>query len=170
MNVANVKHFDIANGPGIRTSLFLSGCPFHCEGCFNSITWDYNYGEVLSGEIKQNIIESLKNESVTGFSLLGGEPFERENDGDYYVIINLIQLIKRDTNCSSFWVWSGHTFEELIKNEHWYHLLKEFDVLVDGQFIQEKKDLRLPYCGSTNQRVIDVQKSLKEEKVVLWEN
>lgn len=171
MNYSGIIKEDIGNGPGIRLSLFVSGCPFHCKGCFNEKTWDYLYGKDFSEEVEREIINSFKeNPIIKGFSLLGGEPFARLEQKDYLVLINLIQNIRINTQCNSFWVWSGYTFEELVKRNNPFSLLKEFDILVDGPFIQEKKDLKLPFRGSTNQRIIDVQKSLKEDKVVLWGN
>lgn len=169
MNIANIKHFDIANGPGVRMSLFLSGCPFHCKGCFNEMTWNYEYGYEYNQEIENQIVNDFNDKyGHTGFSLLGGEPFARENSKDYQDLTNLINRLKTETNCDSFWVWSGRKFEDILKNQEWKDFLENFDVLVDGQFIEEEKNLTLPYCGSNNQRVIDVKKSIEKGEVVLW--
>lgn len=169
MNYSGIIKEDISNGPGIRLSLFVSGCPFHCKGCFNEETWNYQNGSSFSENTIDEIVKFYKsNPQITGFSLLGGEPFAQGSDT--LLLIKLIQKLKEETNCCSFWVWSGYTFEKLIDSRGRLKLLLYFDVLVDGRFEEDKKDLRLPYCGSTNQRVIDVQESLKEGKVVLWEN
>lgn len=169
MYYSKIKRFDIANGPKIRLSLFVSGCPFHCHGCFNSETWNYQNGELFSEETIDEIVEFYKNNpQVSGFSLLGGEPFAQ---GDGMLLLSkLVRRLKEETNCASFWVWSGYTFDELVASRERRKLLLQFDVLIDGPFILEKKDLRLKYCGSSNQRVIDIQKSLNEGCPCLLEN
>lgn len=171
MNYSGIIKEDISNGPGIRLSLFVSGCPFCCKGCFNEVAWDYLYGKEFTKEVEKDIIGYFKDNSLlNGFSLLGGEPFARLEQKDYLQLINLIHSLKANTKCKSFWVWSGYTFEEIIERSLPFSLLKEFDVLVDGTFIQKKKDLKLPYRGSNNQRIIDIQKSIKRKEIVLWEN
>ena len=167
MNYAKIKKFDIANGPGVGLSLFVSGCTHHCKGCFNQEAWDFKFGEQYTKEITQNIVEFYQNNpQITTFSLLGGEPFDQGTDSLY--IIDLIRRLRKGTNCKNFWVWSGYTFDELLESREKTKMLLYFDVLVDGKFKLDKKDPRLAYRGSSNQRVIDIQKSLKANEVVLW--
>lgn len=162
MNYASIKHFDTSDGPGIRTSLFVSGCHWHCKGCFNSIAWDKNYGKEFTKETEDAIIESLKPDYVDGLSLLGGEPFEPYN---IPALIHLCKRVRKELPTKTIWCWTGgemmcHYYDAL-------ELLELLDVLVDGQFIEEKKNLNLKFKGSTNQRVIDVQKSLSEKRIIL---
>lgn len=162
MNYAAIKNLDIANGPGVRVSLFVSGCRRRCKGCFNSEAWDFEYGQEFTGETLQELVRLLKNEHVAGLSLLGGDPFEPESREDVYEICKLVKYLYPQKD---IWVWTGYLWEE-VKD---LPVMRHLDILVDGPFVDELKDLRLPYCGSSNQRVIDVQKSLKSGKVVLWE-
>lgn len=162
MNYAAKKNLDIANGPGCRVSLFVSGCRRHCKGCFNSEAWDFDYGEKMTRGTVYELIKLLENEHVAGLSILGGDPLEPENR-------NSIETICEDVRIwfgwrKSIWLWTGYLWEDI---QDWPGL-ELIDVLVDGPFVEELKDLRLPYCGSSNQRVIDVQKSLKSGEVVLW--
>ena len=153
---SNIKKFDIANGPGVRLSLFVSGCPHHCEGCFNEVTWNYHYGKAFTPSVIDEIIDFYKaNPQVTGFSLLGGEPFAQGSDS--LLLIKLINRLKKETNCNSFWVWSGYTIEEILTSREKTKLLMCFDFLIDGKFEEDKKDLRLKYMGSSNQRLINLK-------------
>lgn len=168
MRYAKIKHLDISNGPGIRESLFLSGCNLHCKGCFNYDIWDYEYGEMFDIiKTTDEIMGIFKNNpQLSGFSLLGGEPFGRSKE-DYYKIIHLISSLKAINQNLNFWVWSGYIFEELIKDINVLEVLKMFDVIVDGPFIEEQKDLKLIFRGSRNQRIIDIKKSLDSGKTIL---
>lgn len=161
MNYATIKNLDIANGPGVRVSLFVSGCRRHCEGCFNSEAWDFNYGKEFTWYTVHELERLVNNEHVAGLSILGGDPFESENREWIEALCGYIKY-----NCKKpIWVWTGYLWEQI--KDHF--LVNYIDILVDGPFIEELKDLRLPYCGSSNQRVIDVQKSLESGDVVLWE-
>lgn len=173
-NIAKIKNFDIANGEGIRTSIFFSGCSHHCKGCFNQKLWDYDYGTPCGDEVYKEIYDSM-NGHIAGISILGGEPFDAKNIDDVYT---LVTLFKRDFPDKTIWIWSGYTWEELLektecKNEYLnditFATLKMIDVLVDGRFILEQRDLNLKWQGSINQRVISVQESLKKREIVLHE-
>ncbi len=173
MNYATIKNCDIANGPGVRVSLFVSGCRHHCKGCFNAIAWDFDYGEPFTQETVDRILEMLAPEHIKGITLLGGEPFEPENQP---AIVALLRQIKAKFPEKSIWAFSGYLFDEDIlagKLGPW-EITKEYisyiDVLVDGRFEEEKKDLSLRFRGSSNQRIIDVRASLSTGEIVLWED
>ena len=173
MNYATIKNCDIANGPGVRVSLFVSGCTHHCKGCFNAIAWDFDYGEPFTEETIGRILEMLAPEHIKGITLLGGEPFEPENQP---AIVALLRQIKAKFPEKSIWAFSGYLFDEDIlagKLGPW-EITKEYisyiDVLVDGRFEEEKKDLSLRFRGSSNQRIIDVRASLAAGEVILWED
>ncbi len=156
-----IRREDISNGPGIRVSIFLQGCDFHCKGCFNSNTWDFDGGKELTLDKIDELISLCKKDYIKGLSILGGEPLHSRNAITTAVIA---KKFKDELPNKTLWVWTGFLFED-IKDE----LAMEYiDVLVDGQFIEELKNPNLYYCGSSNQRVIDVQKSLKENKVILY--
>lgn len=163
MNYCNIKRFDIANGPGIRLSLFVSGCPYHCPGCFNQSTWDYNSGQSFTEDTFDFILEEIKKPFYKGFSILGGEPFEQSTQ-DTLLLIKLCREIKKVRPDISIWAWTGGDYNIIKQDPIKKMLLQELEVLVDGRFIESKKDLRLKYCGSTNQRVIDVQETRKVNK------
>ena len=164
MNYAAIKKTDIANGPGVRVSLFVSGCRRHCKGCFNSETWDFNYGNLFGKSTMNEILEALDKEYIEGFSILGGEPFENENKETVY---NVIRTVKEKFPQKTIWCYSGFTFEELAESSR--NILELIDVLVDGAFVEEKKNLRLKFRGSENQRIIDVKKSLEKGETVEFE-
>ena len=173
MNYCEIKYFDIANGPGIRTSLFVSGCTHHCKGCFNEVAWDFNAGLEYTIEVEGEIISSLSPSFITGLTLLGGEPMEVRNQEG---IVGLVKKIKKEMPDKTIWLFSGYTFEELLDKdnkrchgEHTMDILENVDVLVDGKFVLELKDLSLKFRGSSNQRIIDTKRSLGENKVVLSE-
>ena len=173
MNYCEIKYFDIANGPGIRTSLFVSGCTHHCKGCFNEIAWDFNAGLEYTTEVEGEIISSLSPLFIKGLSILGGEPMEVRNQKG---IVGLVERIKKEMPDKTIWVFSGYTFEELLDStnsrchcECTMEILENIDVLVDGKFVIELKDLSLKFRGSSNQRIIDMKRSLGENKVVLSE-
>lgn len=172
MHYATIKNCDIANGPGVRVSLFVSGCTHHCKGCFNEVAWDFNYGEPFTQDTVDKILDMLKPDYVRGLTLLGGEPFEPQNQGS---IVELLRAIKANYPDKSIWAFSGYLFERITSGSlgDW-EITKEYlsylDVLVDGPFVEEKKNLNLRFRGSENQRLIDVPASLKENKVVLWQD
>ncbi len=172
MNYATIKYNDIANGLGVRSSLFVSGCTHRCKGCFNSEAWDFNYGEPFTAEIENKIINSLDSEYVDGLSLLGGEPFEPSNQK---ALLPFVKKVKEKYPNKSIWCYTGYLFdEELLKpsratTAYTLELLKYIDVLVDGKFVEELKDITLLFKGSKNQRVIDVRKSLEKGEVVLFD-
>lgn len=161
MNYGAIKNLDIANGPGIRVSLFVSGCRNQCKGCFNKETWDFNYGQEFTNETWLEIKKMLDNPNVAGLSILGGDPFEPENIGTVEAICGMTRMYFPD---KTIWVWSGYKYEDLAH----LSIMKDIDVLVDGRFVERLKDLRLAYRGSSNQRVIDVQVSQRARTTVLW--
>ena len=173
MNYANIKDCDIANGPGVRVTLFVSGCTHRCKGCFNREAWDFDYGEPFTQDTIDRILEMLKPSYVKGLTLLGGEPFEPQNQGP---IVELLRQIKAIYPQKSIWAFSGYLFDRDIlsgKLGDW-EITKEYlsylDVLVDGPFVEAKKDLMLRFRGSSNQRLINVPESLAAGKVVEWED
>ena len=173
MNYANIKDFDIANGPGVRISLFVSGCTHHCKGCFNREAWDFDYGQLFTQETVDEIIQMMKPAYIKGLTLLGGEPFEPQNQGP---IVELLRRVKKEYPQKSIWAFSGYLFDKDILSGRLgdWEITKEYlsylDVLVDGPFVEEKKDLMLRFRGSSNQRLIDVPKSLASGCVVEWED
>lgn len=162
MNYGKIIYDDVANGPGCRTSLFVSGCRRHCKGCFNEETWDFGYGKPYTRETKWEILGSLANTYTDGLSVLGGEPLDPDN---VMYVGHLCACVKQLLKDKTVWVYTGYKYEEIPEKA----ILQYIDVLVDGPFIEEKKDLRLQFRGSSNQRIIDVQKSLKKGEVVLWD-
>ncbi|MFR7668394.1 MAG: anaerobic ribonucleoside-triphosphate reductase activating protein [Mediterraneibacter faecis] len=171
MNYGEIKKCDIANGEGVRVALFVSGCRHHCKGCFNSMTWDFNYGKKFTEETEEEILEALKPNYIDGLSLLGGEPFEPENQE---VLVKLLRKVKERYPEKNIWCYSGYLFDEELKKEsrarceYTDEMLSMLDVLVDGRFEEDKKNITLLFRGSENQRLIDVKKSLKEGQVVEW--
>ena len=165
MNYSGLVKNDIANGRGVRVSLFVSGCSLHCKGCFNEEIWDFNSGKKFTEDTQNNIIAELQKKYYTGFSLLGGEPF----DQDKKTLLNLILAIKSNTKIKDFWVWSGHNYEELISSPDSLLLLNEFDVLIDGKFEIGQKDASLAFRGSSNQRIIDLNKTREKGEIVLYD-
>lgn len=167
MHYGKILYADIANGVGCRTSLFVSGCTHHCKGCFNEVTWDFNYGEKFTHEVEDKIIESIQPSYINGLTILGGEPMEFQNQ---QVLLPFIHLVKSVCPDKTIWVYSGYTWEELLlrNDETTKQVLNLIDVLVDGEFIIEQKDITLKYRGSKNQRIIDVKKSLLSNSIVLW--
>lgn len=173
MNYAEIKNCDIANGLGVRVSLFVSGCTHHCKNCFNEVTWDFHYGHVFDENVENQILEYLKPNHITGLTLLGGEPMEQSNQR---ALLPFIKKVKETYPNKDIWMYSGYVFDkELLQEsrarcEVTDELLSYIDVLVDGRFVEELKDLGLKFRGSSNQRIIDVQESLKEKKVVLYKD
>ncbi len=172
MNYAAIKKCDIANGTGVRTSLFVSGCRHHCKGCFQPETWDFDFGNEFTSEIEDDIIESLEPDYIEGLTLLGGEPFEPENQR---VLVKFLKRVREIYPDKSIWCYSGYLLdEELLKDskarcEVTDEMLSYIDVLVDGEFVLEKKNIMLKFRGSENQRIINVKKSLETGEIVLWD-
>ncbi|MBR6613723.1 MAG: anaerobic ribonucleoside-triphosphate reductase activating protein [Clostridia bacterium] len=170
MKYATIKKMDIANGPGVRVSIFVSGCRHHCKGCFNQEAWDFNYGTEFTEDTINEILEALKPNYITGLSLLGGEPFEKENQAALVELTNRVKEVYPD---KTIWAYSGFLFDKQIRDkmctmwEETPKLLKNVDILVDGKFEEENKDPKLFFRGSSNQRIIDVQESLAQNEVVL---
>lgn len=169
MNIAKINKFDTANGIGVRTSIFVSGCEHYCKGCFNEEAWDFNYGNELTKEVALEVVNNLKNPNIKGLSILGGEPLHPKNLEGVFLLISTSKFLA--DNNKDIWLWTGYTFEELLsrKDGLTVSILNLIDVLVDGKFELDKKDLNLKYRGSTNQRVINVKESLKRSEVILWE-
>lgn len=171
MNFANIKKTDIANGPGVRVSLFVSGCRRHCKECFNPETWNFSYGQPYTQETEDRIIELLRPDYISGLSLLGGEPMEPENQP---ALLKLVQRVRRELPEKSIWCYSGSQLERDLlpmaaQNETTRLLLESLDVLVDGEFVAAQKNLRIRFRGSENQRLIDMPKTLASGEVVEWE-
>ena len=172
MKYGTIKKHDVANGLGVRVSLFVSGCTHHCEGCFNPETWDFNYGQDFTDATADEIIEALKPNYIRGFSVLGGEPFEPANQK---VLATLLKRTKETYPEKTIWCYSGYNYETdmLAGKLGDYDITKEMlsyiDVLIDGEFHLAEKNLKLRFRGSSNQRIIDVPASLKADKVVLWD-
>lgn len=173
MNYAAIKNCDIANGPGVRVSLFVSGCTHHCKGCFNAVAWDFDYGTPYTEDTEQLLLDMLKPSHIKGVTLLGGEPFEPQNQP---TLLKFLKKMKQQFPDKTVWAYSGYLFDEHIlpgklgDPEITHQLISLVDVLVDGPFIETQKDLMLRFRGSSNQRIIDVQKSLPAGSVVLWED
>ena len=173
MNYATIKPRDIANGPGVRVSLFVSGCTHRCPGCFNAEAWDFDYGQPFDQRVIDRILDDLSPSFVKGLTLLGGEPFEPQNQGP---IVELLRQIKAKYPEKSIWAFSGYLFDRDILSgrlgdpEITREYLSYLDVLVDGPFVQARKNLSLRFRGSDNQRIIDVPASLRSGTVVLWED
>ena len=173
MNYAEIKNCDIANGPGVRVSLFVSGCTHRCKGCFNEVAWDFNYGQPFTQDTIDEILKMLSPDYVKGITLLGGEPFEPENQP---AILDLLRQVKKQYPEKTVWAFSGYLFDKDILSGRLgpWEITKEYlsyvDVLVDGPFVESKKDLNLRFRGSSNQRIIDVPASLMNDEVVLWED
>ena len=159
-----IRKMDIADGPGVRVSIFLQGCEFHCFNCFNPETWDFEGGDELTDEVIDRVIELCGEEYVQGLSILGGEPMHPKNIAGTTKIAKAFKTVYPNKN---LWVWSGFTFEVLQKRKDAQEVLQYLDTLVDGQYKDELHDFRLEWRGSSNQRVIDVQKTLKKGEIVL---
>ncbi len=172
MNYATIKPFDVADGPGVRVSLYVSGCRNRCKNCFNPETWDFNYGKPFTEEVENYIISALSPQYIKGFTLLGGDPFEPENQVTLAPFLEKIRSVYPD---KSIWCYTGYDYEKDLLTgkkgnaELVMRMLNSIDVLVDGRFVEELKDLNLRFRGSSNQRIICVPQSLGQDKVVLWD-
>lgn len=172
MNYATIKNCDIANGPGVRVSLFVSGCTHRCKGCFNEVAWDFSYGEPFTQETIDQIIAMLRPAYIQGLTLLGGEPFEPQNQEP---IVKLLRQVKKELPEKSIWAFSGYVLEVILSGklgdpEITKEYLSYLDVLVDGPFVESRKNLSLRFRGSENQRLIDIPATLARGEIVLWED
>lgn len=166
MNYATIKKTDVANGPGVRVSLFVSGCTHHCKGCFNSVAWDFQYGQAYTLETEQEILQALAPDYIRGLSLLGGEPMEPQNRA---TVLSLVKKVRGIYPRKTIWCYTGYDFDKDLLA--WMEagdpvitkLLPLLDVIVDGEYKEECRNLRLPFRGSENQRILDVPLSLKEK-------
>jgi len=170
MHYSEIKEFDIADGPGVRVALFVSGCPHHCRGCFNECTWDYRAGRPFTKAVEDRIINSCRRECVAGLSLLGGEPLDPANQPS---VLGLLERFRSEVPGKTVWAYTGYVYEDLLeggraRTECTGRILGLLDVLVDGPFVMAKKSIALSFRGSSNQRVIDVPRTLRAGKVVAW--
>ena len=169
MNYADIKRIDVANGEGVRVSVFVSGCNHHCKGCFNECAWDFNYGNKFTEKQEEEVLNDLNHDYISGLTLLGGEPLEPANQEG---LLPLVKKAKEKFPDKKIWCYTGFDFEKDVvgkmakQSDTTKELLKYIDVVVDGKFEEDKKDLRLKFRGSSNQRILDVQESLKENKPV----
>lgn len=174
MKYAKIKNCDVANGPGVRVSLFVSGCNHHCKNCFNREAWDFSYGDDFTDKETEEIINDLKPDYITGLSLLGGEPFEKVNQEG---LVPLVKKVKQTYPDKKIWCYTGFTFDKQIlgemigkeQRETTKEMLENIDYIVDGKFVEELKDPKLQFRGSSNQRIIDVKKSLAQNEIVIWD-
>ena len=169
MNYGEIKNFDIANGEGVRVSLFVSGCTHHCHNCFNRETWDFHFGQPFTEETEEMLLQELAPDYINGLSLLGGEPFEPQNQA---VLLPFLRRVKARFPKKNIWCYTGYLFDsELLRESrarcaHTDEMLSLIDILVDGEFVQELYNISLQFRGSSNQRIIDVPKSLQSGQVV----
>lgn len=164
MRYGQIRQYDVANGPGIRSSIFVTGCTHHCPDCFNKEYQDFNAGNIWTENETETIINYLQSPEIEGLTLLGGEPFQNAKE-----LSEIVMSIKEKTD-KPIWVYSGYTIEQILEDKTKIKLLELCDVLVDGLFVKELKDLRLKFKGSSNQRIIDIKKTLESKKIVLVEN
>lgn len=173
MNFATIKPHDVANGPGIRVSVFVSGCTHHCKGCFNYEAWDFNYGTKFTKDTIEQILSYLEPTYIRGLSLLGGEPFELINQKG---LLPLLREVKVRFPNKDIWCYTGYRYDQDLledmckQHEETKEMLSYIDILVDGKFVLEEKNLKLQFKGSENQRIIKVKESLSRNQVVLWES
>ena len=171
MNYGEIKKTDIADGEGVRVSLFVSGCRRHCKNCFNKVTWDFDYGKPFTEETQEELLQALAPDYIAGLTLLGGEPMEPENQR---ALLPFVKRVRKELPKKTIWCYTGYTYkdgaleEEQNNCEVTRELISLFDVLVDGRFIEELKDIRLVFRGSSNQRVIDIKKTKESGSVVLY--
>ena len=162
MNYGRINKTDIANGPGVRVSLFVSGCRNRCKGCFQPETWDFKYGQEFTLKTFIEIDNAMDPEHIAGLTILGGDPMEPEN---LDIVTEICRSIKLWHPCKTIWIYTGYLYENLKDLE----IMRYIDVLVDGPFIEDKKDISLKFRGSSNQRIIDIKKTRLNNKIVLWE-
>lgn len=173
MRYASVKKCDVANGTGIRVSIFVSGCHHHCKGCFNSDAWDFNFGKEYDEETEESILKELDKSYIQGLSLLGGEPLEYVNQKG---LLSLVKKAKERHPEKTIWCYTGYKFDDDVMGDMFNkwpetkELVSNFDIVVDGKYDEDLRDLNLKFKGSSNQRIIDVQKTLKNNEVILADN
>lgn len=165
MNYHNITTDDMLNGSGLRVVLWCSGCTCQCENCQNPQTWDFNSGIPFDANAIEEILNELKKPYISGLTLSGGHPLEPQN---LPIINNLITVVKEYFPLKNIWLYTGFTFEDIIKDEAMKEVIYKCDVVVDGRYVEALKDVNMPWCGSTNQRVIDIKKTIAANKVVLY--
>ncbi len=165
MRYEKIRKFDVSNAPGVRSTLFVTGCTHDCKGCFNKELQDFGAGEVWTQEDEDNFVSYVKNDNVVGVNILGGEPMQQVMDD---CLPNLLKRVKEETG-KSIWLWSGYLLEQILEDEKRRKILEYVDVLVDGRFEIDKRNINLKYRGSENQRVIDVKKTLMSDSIVLYD-
>lgn len=167
--IAGINYDSLVDGEGVRVSIFVSGCNRHCKGCFNERAWDFTYGRLLDEDLMQKILEAVERPYISGVTIVGGEPMDHENVRGVFDLLNRILTHCRIKNLRrNVWVYSGYSFEELLHRCESHDVLLHTDVLVDGPFEEILRNVTLPFRGSSNQRIIDVKKSIAQDKVVLW--
>lgn len=165
MNYAQIRPYDVSNGAGIRTTIFVSGCTHKCPSCFNTEAQSFNYGNLFTKETEDEFIRLSQNKNIVGVNILGGEPLQQTMDD---TLLNLLKRLKEEVD-KPIWMWTGYTYEEVLQDCKRLELIKYVDVLIDGRFENDKRDLMLKYRGSSNQRVIDVKKTLENNEIVLYD-
>lgn len=163
MNYAQIRKYDIANGPGVRTTIFLTGCTLNCKNCFNKEYQNFHFGKVFDEKAFDEVMDCLSDANISGLSVLGGEPFDNL-EGLREFITKVRAKSEKD-----IWIYSGYTFEELLEKDGAMDVLKNIDVLVDGRFVEGLKDLKLKFRGSSNQRIIDMKRTLEEDRILLMD-
>ena len=169
MKYATIKTYDVANGPGVRVSLYVSGCNHHCKGCFNPETWDFNYGKEFTQDTINTLLNAMDKEYIDGITILGGEPLDPVNQKE---VANLINQVKQKYPNKSIWCFTGFDFEKEVMGKMYKtfdttkQIIDNLDVLVDGKFKEDKKNLSLRFRGSENQRIIDVKKTLNSDQII----
>lgn len=173
MNYCEIKNCDIANGVGVRVTLFVSGCTNHCEQCFQPETWDFNYGQPFTKETEDNIIDMLAPDYINGLTLLGGEPFEPKNQKE---LVPFLKRVRAECPSKTIWCFSGFRYDDELLRDGSYprcrytdDMLSLIDVLVDGRFVNALKDISLRFRGSSNQRIIDLNETRRQGKIILWD-
>ena len=166
MNYEKIDKCSVSNGSGVRTVLWVSGCDIHCRNCQNPQTWDFNSGIPFTENTMQEILYDLSKPYIKGFTLSGGHPLDPHNAPKVLEIVKRVKMVFPNKD---IWIYSGYEWENIIKDETLREILKYTDVLVDGAYVDELRDISLPFRGSSNQRIIDVPKSLEQNKVILWQ-
>lgn len=163
MNYAQIRKYDIANGPGVRTTIFLTGCTLNCKNCFNKEYQNFHFGKVFDEKAFDEVMDCLSDANISGLSVLGGEPFDNLEG-----LKEFITKVRANSE-KDIWIYSGYTFEELLEKDGAMDVLKNIDVLVDGRFVEDLKDLKLKFRGSSNQRIIDMKRTLEEDEILLMD-
>ena len=166
MRYNKIRRYDVTNGPGVRTTIFVSGCTHNCEDCFNKELQDFEYGDIWSQKSEDEFIDYVSNPMVVGINVLGGEPLQQTIDDS---LLDLLKRVKNEFPEKSIWLWTGDLFEEAIENEKKLAIIEQVDVIIDGQFQKDKRNIKLKYRGSENQRVIDVKESLEKDEIVEYQ-